>query len=68
MDSRENTERLGIYKCGEIFEKMGFIFREQKDCDYGIDAIIERKDEKYPSINSCSDKIGRFIFQRNEGR
>ena len=49
MDSRENTERLGIYKCGEIFEKMGFIFREQKDCDYGIDAIIERKDEKYPS-------------------
>ena len=46
MDSRENTERLGIYKCGEIFEKMGFIFREQKDCDYGIDAIIERKDQE----------------------
>ena len=49
MDNKETIDRLGIYKCGQICEKIGYIFREQTICDYGIDAIIERKDEKYPS-------------------
>lgn len=49
MDSRKTIDRSGIYKCGEICEKIGFIFREQTICDYGIDAIIERNDERYAS-------------------
>lgn len=39
--------REGIYKCGHIFEKLGFVFREQPIEDYGIDAIIENKDDNY---------------------
>lgn len=49
MMNRNNIERQGVYKCGLIFSNLGFIFREQSVEDYGIDAIIEIKDEGYPS-------------------
>lgn len=42
-----SVERKGVYKCGLIFEKLGFTFREQSIEDYGIDAIVETKDENY---------------------
>lgn len=44
MDSQE-VERTGVYECGKSFTQNGFIFREQSIADYGIDAIIEAKEE-----------------------
>lgn len=49
INNKSEVERQGIYKSGLIFEKLGFIFREQTVCDYGIDAIIEEKGDNYPS-------------------
>lgn len=65
MDNRETIDRFGIYKCGEICEKIGFIFREQTIRDYGIDAIIERNDEKYPSgkLIAVQIKSGNSYFK-----
>lgn len=37
------TERMGVAVVNLIFEKMGFVFREQPVEDYGIDAIIEER-------------------------
>ncbi len=46
---REDTDRIGVAICQETFTRAGFIFREQKICDYGIDAIIEPKSDNYAS-------------------
>ena len=35
--------------CGAIFEEHGFIFREEAIEDYGIDAIIEAKEDEMGS-------------------
>lgn len=68
MNNRDTTDRSGIYKCGATFEKIGFIFREQTICDYGIDAIIERKDEKYPSgkLIAVQIKSGDSYFKERK--
>ena len=42
-----SLSREGVYKIAAIFEKIGFVFREQPIEDYGIDAIIEERGEKY---------------------
>lgn len=50
MDNNtQEIERLGIYECASIFTKLGFMFREQTIGDYGIDAIIETKNDDYLS-------------------
>lgn len=38
-----NVSRTGTYRIAAIFEKIGFVFREQPIEDYGIDAIIEER-------------------------
>ena len=43
------TERIGVNKCESEFLKLGFIFREQRVGDYGIDAIVEPKKQDYLS-------------------
>lgn len=48
INNKSEIDRQGVHKCGLIFEKLGFIFREQTVCDYGIDAIIEEKGDNYP--------------------
>jgi hypothetical protein len=40
-DSKSRTERIGIAGTQLIFDKLGWIFREQPIEDYGIDAHIE---------------------------
>ena len=47
---KEDCERIGVLECGAAFQKIGFMFREQPIGDYGIDAIIETRDDKYLSI------------------
>ena len=46
---REDIDRIGVSICQETFTRAGFIFREQKILDYGIDAIIEPKSDTYAS-------------------
>ena len=46
---KEDCERIGVLECGAEFQKIGFMFREQPIGDYGIDAIIETRDDKYLS-------------------
>lgn len=46
MLSKEDTERIGVHECGVAFHKIGFMFREQPTGDWGIDAIIEAKDDE----------------------
>lgn len=46
---KEDCERIGVLECGAAFQKIGFMFREQPIGDYGIDAIIETRDDKYLS-------------------
>ena len=38
---RSSTERIGISSVQLLFEKIGYIFREQPVSDFGIDAHIE---------------------------
>lgn len=44
MVLKEDSERIGVYECGSAFHKIGFMFREQPTGDYGIDALIEARD------------------------
>lgn len=54
----KNVSRVGVYEIGSIFEHIDFAFREQPIEDYGIDAIIERKNIKSTErqIDRCSNK------------
>jgi len=42
----QDAERIGVAKVNLIFEKIGFLFREQPVGDYGIDAIVEERISK----------------------
>lgn len=39
----DKTNRLGVHAVGLLFEKLGWIFREQPTSDYGVDAIAEKR-------------------------
>ncbi|WP_068875121.1 MULTISPECIES: DUF4365 domain-containing protein [unclassified Phenylobacterium] len=39
----DKTNRLGVHAVGLLFEKLGWIFREQTTSDYGVDAIAEQR-------------------------
>ena len=64
---KEDCERIGVLECGAAFQKIGFMFREQPIGDYGIDAIIETRDDKYLSVSvvpGSPDKVcttGRIV-------
>lgn len=64
-----NIERIGVHKCASIFEELGFMFREQTVGDYGIDAIIELKDNDYLSgkLIAVQIKSGDSYFSEIKG-
>ena len=39
----QDVSRIGVAAVSLIFEKIGFVFREQPVGDYGIDAIVEER-------------------------
>lgn len=49
MSDKHSTGRVDVHMCGAIFEEHGFIFREEAIEDYGIDAIIEAKEDEMGS-------------------
>jgi len=45
-----NTERIGVYATGYIFSsEIDWVFREQKEVDVGIDALIEESIDSNPT-------------------
>jgi len=41
VDSKSQVERIGVSAAALQFSKLGWMFREQPICDYGIDAQVE---------------------------
>lgn len=62
------TSRLGIHASGYIFSKMGLVFREQPIVDFGIDAIIETKNDEYLSgkMIAAQIKTGDSYFSESK--
>ena len=48
MKASHNTrvDRIGVQQVGSLFERNGYIFREQPISDYGIDAHVEIVEEE----------------------
>ena len=65
---KEDCERIGVLECGAAFQKIGFMFREQPIGDYGIDAIIETRDDKYLSgkLIAVQIKSGDSYFKEQK--
>lgn len=63
------TERIGVYACAAAFEKNNFIFREQQIADYGIDALIEPKENGVASgkMIAIQIKSGESFFKEEDG-
>lgn len=68
MVNTDETERLGVNRCEAEFLKIKMVFREQKICDYGIDAIVETKDEDYFSgkLIGVQIKSGESYFKEEK--
>ena len=68
MMLKEDCERIGVLECGVAFQKIGFMFREQPIGDYGIDAIIETRDDKYLSgkLIAVQIKSGDSYFKEQK--
>ena len=68
MMLKEDCERIGVLECGAAFQKIGFMFREQPIGDYGIDAIIETRDDKYLSgkLIAVQIKSGDSYFKEQK--
>lgn len=62
------TGRRGVLLCGAAFEEIGFVFRDQPIADYGIDAIIEPKGERYLSgkMIAVQVKSGDYFFKERK--
>jgi len=60
--------RIGVGKCCVKFEELGFLFREQAIGDYGIDAIIETKNDNYLSgkLIALQIKSGDSYFKEKK--
>lgn len=69
MPDVEKTERIGVYACAQTFEKSDFIFREQQIADYGIDALIEAKEDGLATgkMIAIQIKSGESYFKEQEG-
>ncbi|MDO4324087.1 MAG: DUF4365 domain-containing protein [Lachnospiraceae bacterium] len=59
------TDRIGVNAVSFIFEKIGFVFREQLIEDYGIDALIEERAADRPSgkLIGVQIKTGAYFFR-----
>ena len=68
MKNSRSVDRLGVNKCSYIFEDIGFLFREQPIGDYGIDAIIETRNENYLSgkMIAVQIKSGESYFSEKK--
>lgn len=68
ISDTDTIERIGVSKCNVKFEELGFIFREQKVADYGIDAIIETRNENYLSgkLIAVQIKSGDSYFKEKK--
>lgn len=64
----DETERMGVNRCEAAFLKIKMVFREQKIGDYGIDAIVETKDEEYYSgkLIGVQIKSGESYFKEEK--
>lgn len=69
MTNTHSTERIGVYMCGALFEQSNFIFREQAIEDYGIDALIETKEDDTPTgkLIAVQIKSGDSFFKEVDG-
>lgn len=65
---KDEAERIGVHECASIFTRQGFIFREQTIKDYGIDAIIETKNDNYLSgkLIAVQIKSGESYFKEQK--
>lgn len=62
-----STERIGIYKCGEIAERNNWLFREQPINDIGIDAHMELIEEGKPKqLLALQIKSGSSWFKEKK--
>ena len=68
MMDTDQTGRMGVSKCQYLFIKNNFIFREQPISDYGIDALIETKDEASPTgkLIAIQIKSGDSYFSETD--
>lgn len=68
MEIKEDCERIGVYECAAAFHKIGFMFREQSIGDYGIDAIIETRGDRYLSgkLIAVQIKSGDSYFREQK--
>jgi Domain of unknown function (DUF4365) len=64
-DSKSRTERIGIAGTQLIFNKLGWIFREQPIEDYGIDAHVEVVESNLATgkLIALQIKSGKSYFQ-----
>ena len=62
------TGRRGVLWCGAAFEEIGFVFRNQPIANYGIDAIIEPKGERYLSGKMIAVQIKSGESFLDEGK
>lgn len=64
----QDIERTGVYECGKRFTQNGFIFREQQIADYGIDALIETKEDNCATgkMIAVQIKSGESYFRETE--
>lgn len=62
------VDRQGVNKCESEFLKLGFMFREQPIGDYGIDAIVEPKNQDYLSgkLIAVQIKSGDSYFKETD--
>lgn len=68
MDTNQ-IDRQGVSKCSYLFAQNNFIFREQTISDYGIDALIETKEESSPTgkLIAVQIKSGDSFFKETDG-
>lgn len=68
MSEKHSTGRIGVHMCGAMFEEHDFIFREEAIEDYGIDAIIETKEDGVPSgkLIAVQIKSGESYFSKQD--
>lgn len=65
--SNDSTERAGVHAVGQFFTgKLGWIFREQHESDFGIDAHVEVKEDGKASgqLTALQIKTGKSYLKK----
>jgi hypothetical protein len=65
---KPQTERLGVSALDHFFSSCGWLFREQKTHDYGIDAHVEIVENERPTgkLIALQIKSGRSFFEEEQ--